>query len=56
MNCASRNIGVKCRLNSLYVVNVQYKSRLAVAAMVSSRATEFRVVFGCMPEGRNAVE
>ena len=47
----------KSRLNSLYVVNVQHKqSRPAIAAMMRNRAAEFRVVFGCMPKGCNAVE
>lgn len=48
---------VKCRLGSLYVVHVQYKkSRLAVAAMVNRRDAKLRTVFGCVPEGYNAVE
>lgn len=49
---------VNCRLSNRHDVKFKYKqSRLAVAAVtVSGRGAEFRMVFGCLPEGYNAAE
>lgn len=45
------------RLGSRHVINVQVvEASNSIAATVSSRAADFSVVFGCLPEGHNTAE